>query len=108
MRAQAHLFGLDKKLPLVCRRVDFEVFLQNWRITTQTDSLYYTNKCLKALAYHLDEQGCTLSSLLAFLYRSATLLRSLEKERQERFPLKVSFGERSLSYYPYLWIVFYC
>lgn len=31
---------------------------QNWRITRPIDSLYCTNKCLKALAYHSDSQGC--------------------------------------------------
>lgn len=61
-------------------------------------TLYGTNKCLKALAYHPASGGEFPFSL----QRSATLLR-----RRCPPPLKVSFRERFLSYHPYLWIFFF-
>lgn len=82
-----------------------KIFLENWRTTTQqTESFYCTNKCLKALALSSGLTGVFgfhLSSL-AFLWRASDLSRS-----SSGHPLKVSFGERSLCYYPYLWIVFF-
>lgn len=41
------------------------------------------------------------------LRSSIALLSSLSAENKLNHPLKVSFRERSLIYYPYLWIAFF-